>query len=122
MKPRILIADDEPSIVVVLEFLLRQQDYDVQTVADGSVLFERTLGWRPDLIVLDVMLPNRAGFDLCRDLRADPRTTAIPIVMVTAKGRRAEIDAGLEAGADAYITKPFGTRELVDTVRALLER
>lgn len=122
MTSRILIADDEPSIVVVLEFLFRQQGYEVETVADGSVLFDRTLRWQPNLVVLDVMLPNRSGFDLCRDLRADPRTARIPIVMVTAKGRRIEIEAGLDAGADAYVTKPFGTHELVDTVRSLLER
>lgn len=122
MKPRILIADDEPSIVVVLEFLFRQQGYEVETVADGSALFEHTLRWQPNLVVLDVMLPNRSGFDLCRDLRGDPRTARIPIVMVTAKGRRAEIEAGLDAGADAYVTKPFGTHELVDAVRGLLER
>lgn len=122
MKPRILIADDEPSIVVVLEFLFRQQGYDVETVGDGRVLFERTLQWQPSLVVLDVMLPNRSGFDLCRDLRGDARTARIPILMVTAKGRRAEIEAGLDAGADAYVTKPFGTQELVATVHRLLER
>lgn len=122
MTARILIADDEPSIVVVLEFLFRQQGYEVETVADGSVLFDHTLRWQPNLVLLDAMLPNRSGFDLCRDLRADPRTAGIPIVMVTAKGRRAEIEAGLDAGADAYVTKPFGTHELVNTVRSLLER
>lgn len=122
MKPRVLIADDEPSIVVVLEFLFRQQGYDVDVVSDGALLVEHTLRWQPNLVILDVMLPNRSGFDLCRDLRADPRTAQLPIVMVTAKGSRLEIEAGLGAGADAYVTKPFGTHELVGTVRSLLER
>jgi DNA-binding response OmpR family regulator len=122
MKARILIADDEPSIVMALEFLFRQQGYDVDAVSDGGAVIERTLASRPDLVVLDVMLPNRSGFDLCRDLRADSRTAALRIVMLTAKGQRVEADAGLAAGADAYITKPFGTHELVDTVRTLLHR
>lgn len=122
MKPRILIADDESSIVMALEFLFRQQGYDVETVSDGGAVIERIRASRPDLVVLDVMLPNRSGFDLCRSLRADPGTAAVRIVMLTAKGQRAEADAGLAAGADAYITKPFGTRELIDTVRALLAR
>ena len=122
MKPRILIADDESSIVMALEFLFRQQGYDVETVSDGGAVIERIRAARPDLVVLDVMLPNRSGFDLCRSLRADPGTAALRIVMLTAKGQRAEADAGLAAGADAYVTKPFGTHELIDTVRALLHR
>jgi DNA-binding response OmpR family regulator len=122
VNKRILIADDEPSIVMALEFLFRQAGHCVETVGDGADVMARTLACLPDLVVLDVMLPNRSGFDLCRDLREDPRTAATPIVMLTAKGRRAEIDAGLAAGADAYVTKPFGTRDLLDTVQALLDR
>lgn len=122
MNARILIADDEPAIVVGLEFLLRQAGYEVETVADGGAVLESTLRYRPDLVVLDVMLPTRSGFDLCRDLRADPRTASLRILMLTAKGRRAELEAGVAAGADAYVIKPFGTRELMQTVRALLQR
>jgi CheY-like chemotaxis protein len=110
MKARILIADDEPSIVMALEFLFRQQGYDVDAVSDGGAVIERTLASRPDLVVLDVMLPNRSGFDLCRDLRADSRTATLRIVMLTAKGQRAEADAGLasqSSGSGAFRSAPL---------------
>lgn len=117
---RILIADDEPGIVTGLEFLFRQAGYEVQSIADGRAVFDSTLSFRPDLLVLDLMLPGRHGFDICRDLRADPRTSAVRIVMLTARGMPAEVEAGLAAGANAYVTKPFATRELLAVARDLL--
>jgi len=121
MSARVLIADDAPNIVVSLEFLMMQAGYDVRTAANGDEALAQALAFRPDLILLDVMLPLRNGFDVCQELRADPRTAATRIVMVTAKGRDAEMAKGLALGADAYITKPFATRDLMETVKRLLE-
>lgn len=122
MKERILIADDEPSIVVGLEFLFRKAGFEVESVADGSQVLDRVRAFHPALIVLDVMLPTMDGYAICRELRADPATHSILIVMLTAKGMRAEVESGLAAGADAYVTKPFGTHELLETATGLLRR
>lgn len=119
---RILIADDEPGIVVGLEFLFRTAGYDVQTVADGREVLARVHSYRPALLVLDLMLPAKSGYEICRELRAAPQTQSVLIVMLTARGMRAEIESGLAAGANAYVTKPFATRELLQVVRGLLQR
>ena len=121
-RKKILIADDEPSIVVSLEFLMRQAGYDVRAVADGEEALREVADFRPDLILLDVMLPRRDGFDVCRTIRGDADLTRLRIVMLTAKGRQAEVARGLSLGADLYITKPFATQELVANVRRLLEK
>jgi DNA-binding response OmpR family regulator len=120
MAHRILIVDDEPSIVVPLEFLMRREGYDVSVAGDGESALE-TLAERPaDLVILDIMLPRMSGFDVCRRIRADPRWQGLKILMLTAKGRDSEIQKGLGLGADAYVTKPFSTRDLVARIRALL--
>jgi DNA-binding response OmpR family regulator len=120
MTARILIVDDEPNIVVPLEFLMRREGYEVATAADGEAALRAVAERTPDLVILDVMLPRMSGFEVCRSLRADPRLSALRILMLSAKGREAEIEKGLGLGADAYVTKPFSTRELVARVRALL--
>ena len=120
MTARILIVDDEPNIVVPLEFLMRREGYEVATAADGEAALRAVAEQTPDLVILDVMLPRMSGFEVCRSLRADPRLSALRILMLSAKGREAEIEKGLGLGADAYVTKPFSTRELVARVRALL--
>jgi DNA-binding response OmpR family regulator len=119
MAVRILIVDDEPNIVVSLEFLMRQKGYETQVARDGEEALAAVESFRPDLVLLDVNVPRRDGFEVCQRLRADG-WTALKIVMLTAKGRDIEIEKGLALGADAYVTKPFSTRELVARVAAML--
>lgn len=122
MKARVLIVDDEPSIVASLEFLMRHNDFDVRTASDGAEALALAASFRPDLILLDVMLPQGSGFEVCRRIRADPALGATRIVMLTARGRADEQDLGRSLGADAYVLKPFSTREVVSTVRSLMRR
>ena len=120
MASRVLIADDEPNIVVSLEFLMKQRGYETRVARDGDEALAEVESFRPDLVLLDVMLPRRNGFEVCQKLRADGWTD-LRIVMLTAKGRDIEIEKGLALGADAYVTKPFSTGELVERVAGLLE-
>jgi DNA-binding response OmpR family regulator len=119
MAVRILIVDDEPNIVLSLEFLMRQKGYETQVAGDGEEALAAVESFRPDLVLLDVNMPRRDGFEVCQKLRADG-WTELKIVMLTAKGRDIEIEKGLALGADAYVTKPFSTRELVACVAAML--
>jgi DNA-binding response OmpR family regulator len=120
MKKRVLIADDEPNIVISLEFLMQQGGYEIRTVSNGDDALLAAREFRPHLLLLDIMLPRRNGFEVCQLLRESPELKEVKIIMLTAKGREAEVAKGLALGADAYITKPFATRELLDTVRRLL--
>jgi DNA-binding response OmpR family regulator len=122
MAKRILIADDEPNIVMSLEFLMEASGFEVQTAADGEQAIEAIAAFRPDLVLLDVMMPKRNGYEVCQWIRADPALAGVKVVMLTAKGRDADVEKGLGVGADAYVTKPFATRELVARVNALLAR
>ena len=119
MSHRVLIVDDEPNIVTSLEFLMRRAGHDTAIARDGDQALTAVATFHPDLVLLDVMLPHRDGFQVCQQLRADGWTD-LKIVMLTARGREAEVAKGLAVGADAYVTKPFSTRELVDQVAALL--
>lgn len=120
MPKRILIADDEPNIVISLEFLMQHAGYEVQSAADGAEALRELDRFRPDLILLDIMLPLHDGFEVCQRIRDDPALRQMKIVMLTAKGREVEVAKGLALGADLYITKPFATRELLASVRQLL--
>ncbi len=120
MAAKILIVDDEPNIVLSLEFLMQHQGWETSVAQDGEAALEALAGQSPDLVILDVMLPRMSGFDVCERVRADPRWRHVRILMLTAKGREAEVARGMRAGADAYVTKPFSTKELVDHVRRLL--
>ena len=120
MGKRILIADDEPNIVISLEFLLRRAGFEVSVARTGEDALAQAAQIRPDLILLDVMLPLKSGFDVCRMLRGDQALGQVRIVMLTARGRESEVAKGLALGADAYMTKPFATRELLDCVQRLL--
>ena len=120
MPSRVLIADDEPNIVISLEFLMKQRGYETRVARDGDEALAEVESFRPDLVLLDVMLPRRNGFEVCQKLRADGWTD-LRIVMLTAKGRDIEIEKGLALGADAYVTKPFSTGELVERVAGMLE-
>ena len=120
MGARVLIAEDEPNIVVSLEFLLQQAGYEVQVATSGEDTLRALRSFHPDLVLLDLMLPGINGFEICKRLRADPDFSALRIVMLTARGRSTEVAKGLALGADAYVTKPFGTRELLASIRSLL--
>ncbi|RPI46087.1 MAG: response regulator [Betaproteobacteria bacterium] len=120
MAKRVLIVDDDPNILISLEFLLAKAGYEVHTAADGKAALEAVQRIRPDLLLLDVMLPVKNGFEVCQTLRGASESDAMKVVMLTAKGRSTEVAKGLALGADAYVTKPFGTRDLVETVRRLL--
>ena len=120
MGKRILIADDEPNIVVSLEFLMKQKGHEVRVVGDGEAALAAVAGFLPDVILLDVMMPRLNGYDVCQRIRDNPDWRAIKIIMLTARGRDVEIKKGLAVGADAYVTKPFATRELVEKVQSML--
>jgi DNA-binding response OmpR family regulator len=117
---KILIADDEPSIVTAVEFLLRREGYEVEIARDGSEALERIEASRPDLVVLDVMMPQKSGYEVCMRIRERADWRHIKIIMLSAKGRDAEVSKGLSMGADIYVTKPFSTRELMDKIKDLL--
>jgi DNA-binding response OmpR family regulator len=120
MTKRVLIAEDEPNIVVSLEFLMQRSGYEIRTVSSGEDALRAAREFRPDLLLLDVMLPLKSGFEVCQLIRESPELKALKIIMLTAKGREAEIVKGLALGADAYITKPFATQELLETARRLV--
>jgi DNA-binding response OmpR family regulator len=120
MNKKVLIADDEPNIVISLEFLLRREGFEVLVAVDGDEALAKAREQRPDLVLLDVMMPKMNGFDLCQALRADRDLAGLRIVMLSAKGRETEVSKGLGLGADAYVTKPFSTKDLVLQVRSLL--
>lgn len=119
---KVLIAEDEPSIVTSLEFLMRNCGYEVRIARDGEEALRLAEAFRPDVLLLDVMMRLCNGFEVCRRIRANPETRAVRIVMLTAHGRGAQMERGLALGADAYMTKPFSNQELVGMVRSLLER
>ncbi len=120
MPQRVLIADDEPNIVMSLEFLMERNGYEVQVARNGEEALAAVGTFNPDLILLDVMMPLRSGFEVCQKIRENPTWQAIKIVMLTAKGREIEVAKGMALGANAYITKPFSTKELLEQVCALL--
>ncbi|MEM1126634.1 MAG: response regulator [Bacteroidota bacterium] len=120
MSHRVLIVDDEPSIVISLEFLMKQAGHEVSVARNGQDGLEQISAFRPDLVLLDVMLPHRTGFEICQIVREDEALEHVKIVLLTAKGREVDVAKGLALGADAYVTKPFSTKELVHKVSTLL--
>ena len=122
MKPKILIVDDEPDALELIEFNLKEGGFDVVTAADGAEALKKARVILPALIVLDLMLPEVDGLEVCKMLRRDPATAAIPVMMLTAKASETDRVVGLELGADDYVTKPFSPRELVLRVKNLLRR
>ncbi len=119
MAGKVLIVDDEPNIVTSVQFLMRKAGHETSVARDGHAAMAEVERFRPDLVLLDCNMPGRDGFEVCAALRA-AGWDSLRIVMLTAKGREAEITKGLQVGADAYVTKPFSTRELVDEVARLL--
>jgi len=120
MTKRILITDDEANILLSLEFLMKQAGYEVDTANDGDEALAAIERNRPDLVLLDVMMPRKNGYEVCEAVRSNPENNGITIVMLTAKGRDIEREKGLSLGADDYITKPFSTQEVTSKVRELL--
>ncbi len=121
MRRTVLLVDDEPNIILSLEFLIEQAGYEARVARDGEAALKSIEERKPDLVLLDVMLPKRDGFDVCQRIRANPAWNDIRIVMLTAKGRDSEREKGLALGADAYITKPFSTREAMEQIKRFLD-
>ena len=121
MPKEILIVDDEPSIVVPIQFLMQQQGYNVIVAENGHDALDMIYKYLPDLILLDIMLPGIDGYEVCEIVRLNPKLRNVKIIFLTAKGREVEIAKGLALGADAYITKPFSNAELVAKVKTVLE-
>ena len=120
MTRSVLVVDDEPNIVLSLQFLMKQAGFEVRVARDGDEALRAVAEAQPDLILLDVMMPKRDGYEVCQMIRANPAWQDVRIIMLTAKGREVEREKGIALGADDYITKPFSTREVVDRVKHLL--
>ena len=120
MARKVLIADDEPNIVTSIEYLMTKSGYQVAVARNGDEALALVDTFRPDLVLLDVMMPRRSGYDVCRQMRERPEWRHIKVVMLSAKGREAEVSRGLSLGADAYLTKPFSNRDLIAQVASLL--
>jgi len=120
MTHTVLIADDEPNIVISLEFLMKREGHRVLVARDGVQALEAIRTEKPALVLLDVMMPGKSGFEVCQAVRADEALAGVKILMLTAKGRDTDLAQGLGLGADAYMTKPFSTKDLAARVRELL--
>jgi DNA-binding response OmpR family regulator len=120
MSHKVLIADDEPNIVISLEYLMKRAGYQVSIARDGQEAIDTIRRERPRLVLLDVMMPKKSGHDVCQELRADDALKDTLVLMLTAKGRDTDVDKGLGVGADAYMTKPFSTKELAAKVAEML--
>lgn len=122
MPKKIVVIEDEPDIIGLVTLYLEKEGYRVTAVRDGIKGFQQLKAEPPDLLILDIMLPEMDGLEICRRVRADSKTAALPIIMLTAKGEESDKIVGLELGADDYLVKPFSPKELVARVKALLRR
>ncbi|HMX16524.1 MAG TPA: response regulator [Rhodocyclaceae bacterium] len=120
MGKKVLIVDDEPNIVISLEYLMKKEGFEVAVAGDGEAALQKAASFAPDVVLLDVMMPKKSGYEVCAAMRADPALAGTKIIMLTAKGRDTEVAKGLAMGADAYVTKPFSTKDLVAQVKAML--
>ena len=120
MSHHVLIVDDEPNIVISLEYLLKKEGFQVTVATDGEAAIRMAGDLKPQLVLLDIMMPKKSGFEVCESLRANPELADLKIIMLTAKGRDTEVTKGLALGANAYVTKPFSTKELVAQIKSLL--
>jgi two-component system phosphate regulon response regulator PhoB len=122
MNTRVLVVDDDDDIRELISWKLRASGYDVEAAADGEAALAAAAETRPDLVVLDWMMPRLAGLEVCRALRDDPATAGVPVILLTAKAQEADIERGFAAGADDYVVKPFSPREVLSRVEAVLAR
>ena len=116
----VLIADDDPDILALVTFKVKQAGYTLITATDGAAALAAARETTPDLVILDVSMPRMSGLDVCRELRADPATKKVPVLLLTARAQEADIEAGFDVGADDYVVKPFSPRELVARITAIL--
>ncbi|MGB5597784.1 response regulator [Thiothrix litoralis] len=121
MTKTVLIADDEPNILISLEYLMKREGYRVLLAHDGQEACDLIASEHPDMVLLDVMMPKKTGFEVCHAIRADETFKAMPILLLTAKGRDTDVAKGLAMGANDYMIKPFSTKELAQKVREWLE-
>ncbi len=120
MGKRVLLIEDEPNITEAIRFLLSREGYQVDTHTDGSTALEAVAARRPDMVILDVMLPNKSGYDILRELRAGEATARLPVLMLTARGQRRDREMAERFGASRFMTKPFSNSEMLSSVRELL--
>ena len=120
-KKKILAVDDEPNILMSIEFILEMEGYEVHTARDGEEALEIAGRERPDLILLDINMPRKDGYEMCRVLREREDMAGTKVIMLTAKGQTLEKKKGLEVGADEYVTKPFSAEDLLEKIRAMIE-
>ena len=119
MGGRVLLIEDEPNIIEAIRFILSREGWRVDTHSDGATAFSTVSKRRPDIVILDVMLPNRSGYDILRDIRDDPETADLPVLMLTARGQKADRELALRRGASRFMTKPFSNSEVLASVREL---
>ncbi|MFO0807104.1 MAG: response regulator [Gemmataceae bacterium] len=117
---RVLIADDNPQGLELLEAYLAATDYEVETAADGEETLQKVRDWKPDLILLDIMMPRISGFEICKRLKADPATRNVAVLMITALDQPSDVDRAVDAGTDDFLTKPINQSELLGRVHAML--
>jgi two-component system alkaline phosphatase synthesis response regulator PhoP len=122
MSKKILVIEDDPASLRLTQYILEHRDYEVLTAVNGLDGLKKAQSEEPDLVVTDIMLPGMDGFDICYQLRAEPRTAKIPVLMLSAKAREADKETGLKVGADGYITKPVDPEEIISRIEALLQR
>ncbi len=122
MGKRVLLIEDEPNIIEAIRFVLSRAGYAVDIHSDGSTALEAIRAKTPDMIILDVMLPNRSGYDILRDLRSETSTELLPVLMLTARGQKKDREMAERYGASRYMTKPFSNAEMISSVAELLER
>ena len=120
MARRVLLIEDEPNIIEAISFILSRDGFTVHTHEDGATAMTKVRAQRPDMIILDVMLPGRSGFDILRDLRSETATRTLPVLMLTARGQAKDRALAAQLGADAYMTKPFSNAEICARVRAMI--
>ncbi|ANT59556.1 two-component system response regulator [Salipiger sp. CCB-MM3] len=120
MSKHVLLIEDEPNIIEAISFILSREGLDVETHSDGTTANDRLRDVNPDLLILDVMLPGKSGYDILRDLRADPATAELPVLMLTARGQTRDREMAEREGVSAFMSKPFANSEMLETVRALL--
>lgn len=121
MGKRVLLIEDEPNIIEAISFILSRDGWTVHTHEDGETAMDKVRNQPPDLIILDVMLPGRSGFDILRDIRAEEASRALPVMMLTARGQTKDRDLALRLGANHFMTKPFSNQDVRDYVRKLME-
>ncbi len=122
MGKTVLLIEDEPNIIEAIRFLLKREGWRVETISDGTTAVQEVRQRRPDLVILDVMLPGKSGYDILRELRQEFSADDLPVLMLTARGQSKDRDTETQAGVNRFMTKPFSNSEMIEAVRALSEK